>query len=114
MNHVTRQGKRIEVETVETNPRRRRTDRYIGCPLTWMKRVMSIMKTPQQLAVAVWLHRRRAICGNDLFTVPNQELRKELGLTRQVKYRTLRQLEKAGAITLIHDGKHATRVTILW
>jgi hypothetical protein len=115
--YVFRNGRHIEVETLETGvaqKRRRRADPYIGCPLKWVKRVLPVVQSKEQLAVALWLHRRRVVCGGDRFTVPNQELRKELGVNRYAKYRALQCLERAGAIALTRDGKRTLQVQILW
>jgi hypothetical protein len=116
-DYVLREGRRIEVEVLETNvaPRRRRVDRHIGCPREWLKRVLPLLKSKEQLAVALWLQRRRVVCGSELFTVPNEKLQEELGLSRKVKYRALHYLEKAGVVAIIHDnGKHAAQVRLLW
>jgi hypothetical protein len=111
---TTRDGRRIEVETLPSRAKRRRADQHIGCPLEWLKRVLPLMKTKEQLTVAIWLHRRRVICHNELFTVPNKSLYEDLGLSRWVKYGALETLEEAGAITLIRDNKQALQVHILW
>jgi hypothetical protein len=113
---TTRDGRRIEVETLPSRvtPRRQRADGYIGCPVEWLKRVLPLVKTKEQLAVAIWLHRRRAICRNELFTVPNKTLQEDLGLSRRVKYGALSHLEKAGVIALIRDGKHTLKIRLLW
>ena len=115
-DYVLREGRRIEVETLETNvaPRRRRADRHIGCPLEWLKRVIPVVQSKEQLAVALWLHRRRVVCGSKVFTVPNRELKEELGLSRKAKYGALHYLEEAGAVALVRNGKHAIQVQILW
>jgi hypothetical protein len=115
--YVIRNGRRIEVETLEsraTPKRRKREEHHIGCPLEWLKRVLPLVNTKEQLAVAIWLHRRRVVCRNELFTVPNKGLQKDLGLSRQVKYGALEHLEEAGAITLVRDGKHTLQVRLLW
>jgi hypothetical protein len=114
--HVIRDGRRIEVETLKSRvvPKRRRGDPHIGCPVEWLKRVLPRVNTKEQLAVAIWLHRRRVVCHNEPFTVPNKALQEDLGLSRQVKYATLQHLEKAGAIALIRDGKHSLQVRLLW
>jgi hypothetical protein len=115
--YVISHGRRIEVETIETSvarKRRRRSDRLLGCPLEWAKRVLTVVQSKEQLAVAIWLHRRRAVCKRELFDVPNATLREELGLNRFIKYRALRHLEKAGVIALIRKGKSAIQVQILW
>ena len=75
--------------------------------------MLPLVKSKEQLAVAIWLHRRRAVCRDEVFTVPNQELRGELGLDRFVKYRALQRLEEAGAIALVRAGKRALQVRIL-
>ena len=113
-DYVYRDGRRIEVETVEPSVApRRRTNRYIGCPLEWLRRVLPIVKTKEQLAVALWLRRRRVVCNNELFTVPNRELHEELSLSRKIKYQTLQHLEAAGVIATFRDGKSALRVRML-
>ena len=116
VEHVIRDGRRIEVETLESRvvPKRRRADQHIGCRLEWLKRVLPLVNTKEQLAVAIWLHRRRAVCRNELFTVPNKGLQEDLGLNRRVKYGALQHLEAAGAIALIRDGKHTLKIRLLW
>jgi hypothetical protein len=92
---------------------RRRSEAYIGCPVAWLKRVLPIVKSKDQLAVALYLHRRRVVCGNEVFSIPNAELYAALGITRQTKYRTLRHLEQAGVIALVRDGRQAIRARLL-
>ena len=73
LGYVMRHGKRIEVETLNTGvtPRKRRSERHsIGCPVEWLKHVLPIVGSKQELAIAIWLHRRRAVYGNELFAVP--------------------------------------------
>jgi hypothetical protein len=113
--YIWSHGRRIEMEILPSHvtPKRRRADQYIGCPLEWLKRILPLVKSPEQLAVAIWLHRRRAVCRNEVFTVPNQELHAELDIGRLVKYRTLKRLEKVGAIALIRTGKRVLQVQIL-
>jgi hypothetical protein len=112
---TTPDGRRIEVETLPSRvtPRRQRAARYIGCPVEWLKRVLPLVKTKEQLAVAIWLYRRRAVCRDGVFTVPNESLQKDLGLSRYVKYKALRHLEKARVVALIRNGKHALGVRLL-
>jgi DNA-binding transcriptional ArsR family regulator len=116
VEYVIRGGRRIEVGTIERHaaPKRRRAEQHIGCPVEWLKRIRPLVNTRDQLLVAIWLHRRRAICRNELFTVPNKALQEDLGLSRRVKYRALSRLERAGVIALIRDGKHTPKVRFLW
>ena len=113
--YVIRNGRRIEVETlpIRVAPKRRRADHYIGCPLEWLKRVLPLVESKGQLAVAIWLHRRRVVCRSEVFTVPNESLREDLGLSRKAKYQALRHLERAGIIALTRDGKRALQVRML-
>jgi hypothetical protein len=112
---TARDGRRVEVETLPSRvtPSRQRVDAHIGCPVEWLKRVLPLVKTKQQLAVAIWLHRRRAICRNVVFTIPNESLQKDLGLSRHVKYKALRYLEKAKVVAITRNGKHALGVELL-
>jgi len=117
MEYVTRNGRRIEVETLPSRAapkQRQQADRLLGCPLEWAKRVIPVVQSKEQLAVAIWLHRRRAVCKSELFDVPNDTLHQELGLSRFVKYRTLRCLKRAGAIAVVRGNKRALQVRILW
>ena len=47
-----------------TEPARRQNgdgpSHHIGCPLEWLKCVIPVVQSKEQLAVAIWLHRRRA------------------------------------------------------
>ena len=115
--YVIRDGRKIGVETLESRAvpkRRKREEHHIGCPVGWLKRVLPLAETKEQLAVAIWLHRRRAVCCNELFTVPNQELHEDLGLSRKVKYAALRHFEKTEVIAVVRDGKRALQVRFLW
>ena len=116
VEYEIRNGRRIEVETLPSRaaPKRHRADRHLGCPLEWVKRVIPVVKSKEQLAVAIWLHRRRAVCKRELFDVPNDTLHEELGLSRYVKRRTFRHLEEAGAIAVVRSNKCALQVRILW
>jgi hypothetical protein len=102
---ATVHGKRIEIETVvpssaRTSPRkplrRDKANRHFGCPMGWLKTVLPLTRSKEQLVVAVYLWRRRVICGNcDTFELPNNELT-DLGIDRRIKYRALAHLEAAG------------------
>jgi DNA-binding transcriptional ArsR family regulator len=115
-NYVIRNGKRIEIGTLPMVKTKKQRDKepYVGCPLTWMRRVRKVLRGIDQGYVAIWLHRRRVVSRKDLFPVSNQELDLELGINRKAKYQTLRKLEKAGAIEIVRDGKRAIQVRILW
>jgi hypothetical protein len=101
-------------EYAAETPKRGRNAGLIGCPVVWLKRVLPLVHSKEQLAVAVWLHRRRAVCRSEVFSVPNRELHEELGLSRWTKYRALDGLEEAGVIAVIRNGQRAMLVRLLW
>jgi hypothetical protein len=116
LEYVIRNGRRIEVETLPSRvapKQRQHRGQHTGCSLEWLKRVLPIVKTKQQLAVAIWLQRRRAICRSEVFTIPTEKLRLDLGLSRKIKSQTLQRLEEAGIIVINRDGKRALQVRIL-
>jgi hypothetical protein len=39
-------------------------DGFVGCPVWWLQHVMSVVNTKEQLVVAIYLWRRRVVCGN--------------------------------------------------
>jgi hypothetical protein len=87
--------------------------RHIGCPLWWLQRVLPLISSKNQLVVAIYLCRRRAVCGDrKTFDVPNSEL-KSLGISRRTKYQTFARLEAGGVIRIRRKGKKALTVTIL-
>lgn len=116
--YVVRNGRHIAVETLPSvlPPERRqnRADRLLGCPLGWAKRVLQVVQSKEQFAVALWLHRRRAVCKSEWFDVPNCTLDEELGVSRDIKYRTLQHLKAVGAIVVRGSNKRALQVKILW
>jgi hypothetical protein len=93
--------------------KQRPNEHLIGCPIWWLQRVLPVVSSKNQLVVAIYLWRRRIVCGGrKTFDVPNNEL-KSLGISRQTKYQTLVRLEAAGAIRIKRKGKEALTVTIL-
>lgn len=115
---VTRAGRRIEVEVLDTGvaPKERK-EKIIGCPPEWLRRVIPIVNTKEQLAVALWVYKRSKVCKTEWFSVSNELLQIELGLSRKIKYTTLRRLEQAGAIAIRSRGrgnKCALEVRMLW
>ena len=50
--YVTHDGRKIEVETLESRAvpkRRKREEHHIGCPVGWLKRVLPLVNTKEQL-----------------------------------------------------------------
>jgi hypothetical protein len=102
------------VKPADHRPRATKDDKHIGCPLWWLQCVLPVVKSKQQLAVAIYFWRRWIVCGKrKIFDVPNGEL-KALKISRQTKYRTAELLAAAGLMG-IHRGsiKDALALTIL-
>jgi hypothetical protein len=112
-------GKSIEVEVPEAEPisangkwtRPKVKDSFIGCPTSWMLRILPVIKGSKQLVVGIWLWRRRVICGCNTFSAPNGEL-KRWGISPGTKRLTLGLLEGAGVITTKTVKGKAPLVTI--
>jgi hypothetical protein len=85
---------------------------FIGCPLSWFKRVFPVVHGKNELAIALYLYRLSKICGSRTMVISNKRLLAELGIDRYAKYRALRRLAEAGIITLRHEHKRAIQVTL--
>ena len=66
--------------------------RFIGCPLWWLKVVLPVVQSKNELVVALALWRLRTIYGRRTFTVANSYVLAELGTNRWTKYRALKRL----------------------
>jgi hypothetical protein len=78
----------------------------------WFARILEVARTPSQWAVATVLYRECLRRQSQTVDLSNGVL-KELGVTRQAKYRALIALEKAGVLTVEEADKgHSTRVTL--
>ena len=83
---------------------------YVVFPMTWLERVLPLVRSPEQLVVAMLLYRHlrydRAV------PISNSEF-EGLGVSRHAKYRTLARLERAGLVTLERTTGHSVRVRLL-
>jgi hypothetical protein len=84
-------------------------DNHIGCPMWWLEAVYPIMHGKAELAVALFLYRRRVVEGCRTISFANCRL--GLGVSRFTKYRALKALEDAGLVTVRHHNKRAPEVT---
>jgi DNA-binding transcriptional ArsR family regulator len=84
--------------------------------LVWLSKVLPVIRTPDQLAVALLLYRQCIRWRSTTVDLPNGDL-KVLGISRQTKYRTLVLLKEAGAVTVARregrDGQ-SLQVTLHW
>jgi len=79
---------------------RRQQNSFIGCPVPWLKRVRPAVQSADQLIVALYVYRRTKVCRSKTVSISNAGLQKELGISRQTKYRALSRLESAGIIRI--------------
>jgi DNA-binding transcriptional ArsR family regulator len=86
---------------------------YVTCPLSWIARVLPVLRASDRLAVAMLLYRQCRMRRTQTVELPNTELAR-LGIGRNTKYRALSQLQEAGAVTVeTLDGRRA-QVTLHW
>jgi DNA-binding transcriptional ArsR family regulator len=88
-------------------------ERFIGCPLAWLKAVYPAVWGKNQLTVALALYRLRTIKKSRTVSMSNMDLLAELGIDRRTKYRTLKRLAAAGIITIERVNKRALTVTFV-
>jgi hypothetical protein len=98
---------------MKTPPTRRRTNSFIGCPMSWLKRALSAMHNAKHLAVALYIYRLTVVRRSKTVTISNTELQREFGIDRYVKYRALSRLERAGLIRICNRTGRAVKVTLL-
>jgi len=104
-------GRDIEVELPDDIPTHKE-DRHFGCPVSWLLRVLPVVKSKKQLVVAIYIWKRYVVRGRrEAFDMPNGEL-KRWNISRNTKYRTLVMLAAAGVITMKQKGKETFSITI--
>jgi hypothetical protein len=85
--------------------------RHIGCPLWWFKLALSIMRSKNEFAVALYVYRLRMVYRSRTVSVSNERLLAELKIDRHVKYRALQKLADAGVIRIRRHKKRALAIT---
>ena len=86
---------------------------YITVPLSWLARVLPVIRTPEQLAVALLIYRECLMRRRSTVALSNDKLR-ELGIGRYTKYRALGQLQEVGAVSVGTRNGRSVRVTLHW
>jgi hypothetical protein len=115
MAYVIRQGRRIEVETVAPNvvaiKKGKTTEPFARVPLAWAARAIKATRDP---AALVWIELLYAAWKADgkPFGLSNARLQRA-GVSRDVKYRVLRDLERAGMIAIAWSPGRAPVITLL-
>jgi|SRR5262245_16644517 len=86
---------------------------YVVVSLAWLMRIRRQIGSVDQMLVAMIVYHRCLRRRSRTVDLPNGELRK-LGISRYTKYRTLAELEEAGALTVEDSDGRSTRVTLHW
>jgi hypothetical protein len=90
---------------------RRDKDPFVNMPLWWAEAAAKATKSPA-IIVAVELLLRQFEAHSMTFPLPNGRLAK-LGVSRKVKYRVLRDLERAKLITIERPVRKTPIVTLV-
>ena len=112
VHYIYRQGRRIEVEALDTSSPAKKTGRhnqFVLVPQPWLSKLSAMSIGTRWLAVALlwksFLHYGRTFaCSNALL--------KEFGLTRWQKDKGLIELERAGMITIERAQYRSPRIKI--
>jgi hypothetical protein len=91
---------------------KRRDGRHIGCPLTWFKAVLPVVRGKNELVVALAIYRLHVVRKSRTIAVSNVSLLAELGISRHTKYRALRRLAAAKIITVAACNGRAIEITL--
>ena len=115
MNYIMRQGRRIEVETIETcvdpkNKVLRCRKHFVRFPLKWVERLVG-SSSAGTYRVALHLLYRDWKNGGQPFLLCNRTLEKE-GVNRFAKWRSLDELEQLGLISIERRVRRSPRITV--
>jgi len=86
---------------------------YVTAPLSWLARVLPLVRSADQLVVLQLLYRRCLLRRSKTVALPNGELA-ALGISRFTKYRLLANLQEAGAAAVEQRNGQASAVTLNW
>jgi hypothetical protein len=111
-NDIFVDGDPLEDPHWRKTPKAKRSSRHMGCPLPWFVWMLPLVKSKDQLAMALYLYRRCCICKSDTITVPNNEITELLDFSGWGKYRALLALEKAGVLRREENGGRTTRIRL--
>jgi hypothetical protein len=113
-DYVIRHGRKIAVETVETNVKptpRRQAEPFAKVPLEWAVKAAKATRTPQAL-VWVLLLRLAWQAKDKPFPFSNAALAR-CGVNREAKRRTLAALEAAGLVKVERQHGRSPIVTLV-
>jgi hypothetical protein len=105
-------AERRQSELKEAAPKKtRKVEPFVNVPLWWITQATKLTKTPAALVCIELLY--RAWKGKSLtFPFPNGNLKK-LGVSRDIKRRALRDLERGGLISVERPTRKTPIVTLV-
>jgi hypothetical protein len=112
---VIRNGRRIEVVTLNPDPapkRRRREGTFVQVPLQWASKALIALNSPKAMVLLYLLYKAWREKSNTV-TLPNSALA-DYGVGRKIKYRALREMEVEGLIAVRRAPRKAPVVTLIW
>jgi hypothetical protein len=114
VSYVMREGRRIAVEILNPDPpkkKRRQGEPFVNVPIEWARRAAEATKTGRAMVWIELLYKAWRAKSNTV-ALSNETLNRA-GVTRRMKYRTLRAMEEAGLVTIEWRDGRAPRVTII-
>jgi len=109
--YVIRHGRRIEVETLNPEPIKRKVQPFVKVPLWWIAEAAKHTRSPATLVLIELLHTHWKTKSLS-FPFPNGRLKK-LGVSREIKRRVLEELEQGGLIAVDRPTRKSPIVTLL-
>ncbi len=109
---IIRHGREIEVEDVPPRGTKGlKTELFAILDLSPAAKAFTAMNCPKAMVWAWLVHKARTTDSNTI-TIPNGPLAK-YGVSRQIKYLALQQLEQAGLITVERKPRKTPVVTLV-
>jgi hypothetical protein len=93
----------------------RPTKGYLTCSLYWLARVLPLVRSEVQLAVALLIYRKCLITRSRTVSLSNQEAQ-AIGISRYSKYRALIALREVGVVAPAdtENGKSAAATLLIF
>jgi hypothetical protein len=113
-NDIFVDGDPLEDPHWQKTKKPKRSGPLIGCPVPWFVWVLPLVKTKNQLAMVFYLYRRCCVCNSDTVTVPNDEVKELLDISRWGKRRYLVALEQAGILRIRETGRRMAKVQLCY
>jgi len=114
MRYLMAHGRRIAVETLDTGASRQRkknVEPFVKVPLWWIEETAKLTKSPTTL-VLMELLRLHWKTKSSTFPLPNGRLER-LGVSREIKRRVLRDLERGKFIVVERPPRRTPIITLV-